>query len=584
MSSINPTALGGAAEEVVEVLVQKVEVRDLIVKGFQTMDIDRFERNFRRLLKEFAINLRKEAQNEAQRSATKLVHDYRAYVTRIIRGKFAIDHSLTQAEALHGIQKQQASKVMLERLLCNIAETSEPGAEEAAVESDYGSGSSDDEQPALPNLEKVKDFMMSSVAFFELERRLHEFVNPKPTFVAFVEGLRNSDNANNASPEDSHKQLPLPAEQLSTVTFNGPNLSNLDVNMSDVCEARLTSPMDGFNSDHPMSVSVNLRPQTKDEHHRAHKDAGDGGSITPSKRAWDPNDDVGPPPKRQSTAKSSVETQHPVYSSTTEVPINIFSADVDIGMEGAPYVPELMSPSCMGSVEDSYEVHEVHLMASQDQAEQEAGSRVLKDGIHVNFGLTREQRGFTPSQTMQTTLSEQATPPEQGVACQMIGPRDTIGAGAEWEDVKSQGSPLVQVLRVTNDISPESIIAASAAMNRPRNFERARAEKGDLRALTKDKVLPSTPRLGREGREESAFECQSVNQKTLFPDQQGGAVDVISAALYQQQTSRLAENMRANQGIFLKIKNMGRRLTRPKALPGRERLEWKCVCLPSGMS
>jgi hypothetical protein len=76
MSSINPTALGGAAEEVVEVLVQKAEVRDLIAKGFQTMDVDRFERNFRRLLKEFAINLQKEAQNEVQKSATQLVHSY----------------------------------------------------------------------------------------------------------------------------------------------------------------------------------------------------------------------------------------------------------------------------------------------------------------------------------------------------------------------------------------------------------------------------------------------------------------------------------------------------------------------------
>jgi hypothetical protein len=580
MSSINPTALGGAAEEFVEVLVQKVEVHDLIVKGFQTMDVDRFERNFRRLLREFAINLRKEALNGVQKSVTKLVHSYRAHVTSIIREKFALDHSHTQADAFHDIQKQKASKVMLERLLCNGAETSDPRADEAAAESDYGSGFSDNEEPILPNLEKVKDFMMLSAAFCELERRLREFVNPKPAFVELVEGLRNSHDASKASPEDSQKQLSIPVEQISAVTFNGPNLSNLDVNMSDVCEARLTSPMDAFNSDHPMSVSINLKPQTKDEHHRVHKDAGDGGSITPSKRTWDPNDGIGPPPKRQNTAKSSVETQHPVYSSTTEVPTNIFSAEEDIEIEDASYVPELMSPSYMGSVEDSYEVHEDHLIASQDQAEQEAGSRVVKDGSHLNSGLTREQRGFTPSQTIQTALPEQATPPEQGVATQMIGPRDSMGAEAEWEDGKAQDSLLVQVLRVTNDISPESIIAADAAINGPQNFKRARAENADLRTLVEDKVLPSTPGLGREGREDSALEYRSVNRKTLFPNQQGGTVDEISAALYHQQTSRLSENMRANQGIFLKIKNMGRRLARPKALPSHERLEWKCVSLP----
>jgi len=131
-----------------------------------------------------------------------------------------------------------------------------------------------------------------------------------------------------------------------------------------------------------------------------------------------------------------------------------------------------------------------------------------------------------------------------------------------------------------NEISPESIIAAGAAINGPQNFTRVRAEKAGLRTLAEDKVLRFTPRLGREPREESPLGCRSVNRKTLFPDQQGGTVDEISAALYQQQTSRLSENMRANRGILLKIKNMGRRLARPKALPSHERLEWKCVSLP----
>jgi hypothetical protein len=569
MSSLNPTALGGAAEEVAEVLVQRVEVRDLIAKGFQTMDIDRFERNFRRLLKEFAINLRKEALTGVQKSVTKLVHSYRAYVTNIIREKFALDHSHTQAEALRDIQKQEASKVMLERLLCNRAETSDPKADEAAAESDYGSGFSDNEEPILPNLEKVKEFMMSSAAFFELERRLREFVNPNPTFVAFVEGLRNSDDASNASPEDSQKQLPLPAEQISTVTFNASNLSNFEVNMLDACEARPVSPTD----------TMNLKPQTKDEHNRHHNDAGSGGSVTPLKRAWDPNDEKGHLSKRRNIARFSVETQRPVYSSIP-IPTNFFLADEDIEMEDASYVPKLMSPSYRKSIEDSYEVNEDHLMASQDQAEQEAGSRVLKGGSPVYVGLAPEKRGFTPSQTMQTAQSEQAIPPEQGVATQMIGPRDTMGAGAEWEDGKAQDSPLVQVLRVTDNISPESIVAADCAINGPRNFKRARAEKADLKTLGEDKVLTSTPGLGREARRESALEYRSANLKPLFRDQQGGTMDDISAALYQQQTSRLSENMRANQGILLKLKNIWRRLARPKALPGHERLEWRCVSLP----
>jgi hypothetical protein len=346
MSSINPTALGGAAEEVVEVLVQRAEVRDLIVKGFQTMDIDRFERNFRRLLKEFAINLRKEAQNEAQRSATKLVHDYRAYVTRIIRGKFAIDHSHTQAEALHDIQKQQASKVMLDRLLWQVAETSEPRTEEAAVESDYGSGFSDDEQPALPNLEKVKDFMMSSVAFFELERRLREFVSPKPSFAALVEELRSSDDASKAPQEDAQKQLPASAEQLSTVKPSAPIVSILDVDMIDVCGETPRIPTDVFYSKEmspsPMSVSTNLAAQTNGEPYGDQKDGEDSCSTIPLKRTWGPDEETDLPSKRRNTTGAIPEPFPAVYSSITGVPNDIVSVDKDIDMEGTSNVPKPM--------------------------------------------------------------------------------------------------------------------------------------------------------------------------------------------------------------------------------------------------
>jgi hypothetical protein len=223
-----------------------------------------------------------------------------------------------------------------------------------------------------------------------------------------------------------------------------------DVHMTDVCAARLTSLTDTFDSkdvpDHPIAASMNPEPQKKDEHHRDHKDAGDGGSIIPSKRTWDPNDDIGPPAKRRNTAKSRVETQRPVYSSVTGLPTNIFSSDEDIETEDASYVPELMSPSNKGSIEDSSEVNEDGPMVSQDQTEQEASSKVLKDDSHVNIGVTPEKRDFRPSRMMQRASSEQATLPEQGLSSQMIGPRDNMRAGVEREDGKAQDSVLLNPL------------------------------------------------------------------------------------------------------------------------------------------
>jgi hypothetical protein len=64
ISSMNPPSLGGTAEEVADLLAESSDVRELISKGFKIMEADRFERNLMRLLKDFAINLRKEATNE----------------------------------------------------------------------------------------------------------------------------------------------------------------------------------------------------------------------------------------------------------------------------------------------------------------------------------------------------------------------------------------------------------------------------------------------------------------------------------------------------------------------------------------
>jgi hypothetical protein len=144
------------------------------------MEADRFERNFMRLLKVFAIDLRKEATNEVQKGATKLVHSYRAYVTRLIRKRFAGQKEEWQAEALHDIQKQETSKLMLERLISDVVGPSAVETPNRDQESSYGSGFSDDEQ-ALPNLKKVKDFMVLSTAFEEFCRSLHDFINPIST-------------------------------------------------------------------------------------------------------------------------------------------------------------------------------------------------------------------------------------------------------------------------------------------------------------------------------------------------------------------------------------------------------------------
>jgi hypothetical protein len=173
------------------------------------MEANRFERNFMRLLKDFAINLRNEATNEVQKGATKLVHSYRAYVTRLIRKRFAGQTDEWQAEALHDIQKQKASTLMLERLISDVVGPSMVEKPDQDQESNYESVFSDDEQ-ALPNLKKVRDFMVVSTAFEVFRRSLHDFINPvstlRPDEIQRIEGgplLPPSESPNDLALVDS---------------------------------------------------------------------------------------------------------------------------------------------------------------------------------------------------------------------------------------------------------------------------------------------------------------------------------------------------------------------------------------------
>jgi hypothetical protein len=184
ISSVNPTAAGGAAEELAEMLVKDESIIGLIKDGYKNFESDRFERNLRRILKKFAFSLRKEARNDLEKSAVHLVHNYRAFIIVHIKKHLELPDD-RHATSLHELQKQKQSQLALERFLELL-----PGAEEINAEdqleqnesgSDVDSDLSNDEQPYLPTLEKVKLFLLSSTAYSEFKQQLAEFVRPPCT-------------------------------------------------------------------------------------------------------------------------------------------------------------------------------------------------------------------------------------------------------------------------------------------------------------------------------------------------------------------------------------------------------------------
>lgn len=180
-SSVNPAVVGGAADELADTLIQDDSICYLIVEGYKNFDSDRFERNFRRMLKKFAFSLRKEAQNDLERSTVHLVYNYRAYVISLIRKRLALVED-ERATTMDELPKQKASQLTLERYLEQFpgAEVvvSEDAGEENYSASDNDSDFSNDEQPSLPNLEKVKLYLLSSTAYSELKQQLTEFLRP----------------------------------------------------------------------------------------------------------------------------------------------------------------------------------------------------------------------------------------------------------------------------------------------------------------------------------------------------------------------------------------------------------------------
>jgi anion-transporting ArsA/GET3 family ATPase len=184
VSSVNPTAAGGVAEELAEMLVRDESICGLIKDGYKNFKSDRFERNLRRILKKFALSLRREARNDLEKSAVRLVHNYRAFVIIHIKKYLELPDD-RHATSLYELQKQKQSQLALERFLELL-----PGAEEINAEdqleqnesgSDIDSDLSNDEQPYLPTLEKVKLYLVSSTAYSEFKQQLAEFVRPPCT-------------------------------------------------------------------------------------------------------------------------------------------------------------------------------------------------------------------------------------------------------------------------------------------------------------------------------------------------------------------------------------------------------------------
>jgi len=193
-------------EELIALFANNNMLKPLYAAAIETERIgaERFENNFRRLLKLYSKDLERDARSALQKQAAILIRSRARYVASAIRKEYEPGRT-TRTEQMEQLrhqipeksaqlnrylqEKYQASELAKEDRKRRGIQTTEPGSHvdpESNSQIDYpevnqpSSEDDDLENPVecyLPTLMHVKEFMVSSNAFEELRRRLEHFVH-----------------------------------------------------------------------------------------------------------------------------------------------------------------------------------------------------------------------------------------------------------------------------------------------------------------------------------------------------------------------------------------------------------------------
>lgn len=201
----SPLDVADATDELVQLLLLDEELGRLLSSGFQrTGAADKIERNYTRLLRNFATDLREEAKSPVEQHVARLVKFRARFISQTLVA--AVDpmrsDRTTQMEAF--LQKGEERRERIEGYLLSLEndfddplrlgvnsqlellllQDEEKGERKKlmkrAVDSDDNSSDESDDEGARPNLSQLKDFILSSNALVSLRTRLKNFLSPEP--------------------------------------------------------------------------------------------------------------------------------------------------------------------------------------------------------------------------------------------------------------------------------------------------------------------------------------------------------------------------------------------------------------------
>ncbi|KIX01182.1 uncharacterized protein Z518_08907 [Rhinocladiella mackenziei CBS 650.93] len=177
-----------AANEFVSLLLEDQTLTPLFSTAFDRIKADKLERNIKRLLKKYAIDLRQEAKGDVEKKAVQLIQKrarYIAYRVRLHYDKSTVD----KAVWFEQLTKMSSDKrALMEDYLRGRTDKSTESLQRKPHGDDDNDGDASDssisteaeaDQPELNDLDRVKLFMFESAAYQRFRQNLKDFVLPR---------------------------------------------------------------------------------------------------------------------------------------------------------------------------------------------------------------------------------------------------------------------------------------------------------------------------------------------------------------------------------------------------------------------
>ena len=154
-----------ATEEFINLLLQNAELNILYKAALAHPRVgpERFERNFRRILNQYSVDLKVESRGRDQSTAYKLVRHRSHYVANVLRRKL---EGQIESDHRHQVIEDKSPPHLVEE---------DSASEDDISDDDYGESTNAEK---LPELSRVKDFMITSEAFLTLRANFWQLVDP----------------------------------------------------------------------------------------------------------------------------------------------------------------------------------------------------------------------------------------------------------------------------------------------------------------------------------------------------------------------------------------------------------------------